>query len=258
MKKVINALLVSTVLTTSVYANELEFVPPIHEVARQVRQKEEREKYQEIFKSLPNNLDEKIKTPEQPEKDPVDQILRNLLIVIGIQADSFLSDVAVRELRKKLIKEADSRGNYLNEISLKIDRQQPQVIDPKKGTEIREIKGIEYNYISGVGISFRPSQNSAFETKLRGSVDPLDLEINPKIKTELKINNYLEIYGEIERKFKPNETGERKYEYGFTFNVLNFFNRNNKTPEQTYVPATAKSVLEEAKRNYDNKKKTKS
>lgn len=251
--KIATTLLSFSLLYNSAFAEE-QPVPPIHEVAAQVKKQAEQEKYQATFENLPNNLEQHITAPEQPQKDPVDQILRNLLIVFGIQADSFLSDFTVRELRRKFVKEAESRGNYLNEISLKIDRQPPQ-IDSQKRTEIREIKGIEYNYISGAGISFKPSQNSTFETKLKGSVDPLDLEINPKIKTELKINNYLEIYGEIERKFSPEETSERKYEVGFNIDILNFFNRNKKTPPTTSAPNTARSALEEARRNYDNRKK---
>ncbi len=222
--KTLTFLLASSIISSSFANPEVPepAVPPLCEVAQQVRKQAEAEKQSILFQNLTNKWKENLYTPVQ-EKDfePVEYICRNLLIVFGIQADSSLSDYAVRQLRRKLVSEAESGGKfYANEIELKIE--QPTLIEHNKTNgAVREVTEIKYNYISGFGLDFSPAKNVNITAKLRGSVDPLKLEAEPIIKTEIRVGNYLEIYGEIGREINKDGLQPEKYEMGINLDVLN-------------------------------------
>ena len=226
-KKIISAFLLSSSLYSSSFAQDT--FPLISDVARQVRKKEAKERTEKLL-SIPNYIKAQIQKPEITEIEPVEYFCRNLLVVFGIGADSYLSDIAVRQLRRKIVSEAESRSNYFNEIGLKLEK--PLQINFQNKQEIREVSKIEYNVVSGLGIKFKPSNESVFETKLAGSADPFRLKATPKIKAELRISDYLEFYGEARRTINREGIAPLEYEYGFNFNVLNWWAKYHSIKER--------------------------
>lgn len=243
-KQIINAILLSSIFYTSAFAQD--FAPKISDVAQQVRNEEKRERTKKLL-SIEHYLENQIRKPEVIEREPLDYFCRSLLMVFGISADSYLSNSAVRQLKRKITKEAESQSLYFNEIGLKLDR--PKQIDFQKNREIREISKIEYNLVSGLGIQFRPYKNVYFETKLAGSADPFKLKATPKIKSELSISDYLEFYGEIRRTINRDGLQPEEYEVGFNLDVLRLWKRYHHTKERKPL----KEVIDEWKNIVDNK-----
>ncbi len=241
IKQIISCFLLSATIYTSTLTQE-EPVPPLRDVAKQVKEEREKEQTKSLL-STDNYLENQLRKPYIAEREPVEYFCRNLLVVFGIGADSYLSDVAVRQLRRRIIREAESNSHYFNEIGLKLDK--PKQIDSQGNKEVREISKIEYNLVSGLGISFKPYNEVFFETKLAGSADPLRLKATPKIKAELNISDYLEFYGEIQRTFEFKEVQPIEYEFGFNLNVLNLWKK--------YHPQKERKPLEEVLKEFRKK-----
>ncbi len=241
-KQIINVILLSSIFYTSTFAQD--FAPKISDVAQQVRNEEKKERTKKLL-SIDHYLENQIKKPEVVEQEPIEYYCRSLLMVLGISADSYLSDTAVRQLKRKVTREAESRSLYFNEIGLKLDK--PKQINFQKNTEIREISKIEYNLVSGLGIQFSPYKNVYFETKLAGSADPFKLKATPKIKSELNIEDYLEFYGEIRRTINRDGLQPEEYEVGFNLDVLRLWKK--------YHPPKERKPLEDVLEQWREKMK---